>query len=58
VNTPAYVKETPVLEVCDSSYGKYMLLNSLMMNLVAGFIAVWSGRCMLAQQGSCINNQV
>ena len=39
-------KEAFVFEVSDSSYGKYVLLNSHKVPVVVAFIGVWSEHCM------------
>jgi putative thioredoxin len=40
-------KEAFVFEVSDSSYGKYVLLNSHKIPVIAAFIGVWSEHCMV-----------
>jgi len=40
-------KEAFIFEVSDSSYGKYVLLNSHKIPVVAAFIGVWSEHCMV-----------
>ena len=40
-------KEAFVFEVSDSSYGKYVLLNSHKVPVVVAFIGVWSEHCMM-----------
>lgn len=40
-------KEAFIFEVSDSSYGKYVLLNSHKIPVVAAFISVWSEHCMV-----------
>ncbi len=39
-------KEALVFEVSDSSYGKYVLLNSHKVPVVLAFVGVWSEHCM------------
>lgn len=38
-------KETLVFEVSDSSYGKYVLLNSYKLPVLMAFVGVWSEHC-------------
>ena len=43
-------KEALVFEVSDSSYGKYVLLNSHKVPVIVAFIGVWSEHCLIVTE--------